>query len=561
MVHAEKIYHEGRDIMKKALEKVLATGMVISMLVGVTGCGKNDTSGSAIGMTEDGIKSITTTMTTESGTVDSAGNASYWWWWYTSVATAPLVELAEDGSYKNILAESYEVNDDMTQYTFHLKADAKWNNGDDVTSADFVNTMTRALDPDCGNGYSAMLFCIVGASDIYNDGADVSTLGVETPDDKTLIFDLVEPTAYFMDLLTLPVFIPTHRELQTETNGPWSMGEDMDKLVSCGPFYMAEYAPNQYCLYKKNESYVLADEIHLDEIKMLEMEDTQAKISAYKTGELDIAEADYTVLDEYEGSDELVKYVATTSNYELFDVTKPPFDDVRVREAFSISIDRAAVAAACGTNYIPSTFFVGTGVISKASGKTWEEEAGGPLLTYDVDKAKELLAEAGYPDGAGFPTVTYKYPSTQIESDIAQALQAQWKENLGIEVQLEAQETQVNISDRRAGDFDICRMQWTADFIDPYTYLSMYRTTDSYNDNHTDCPEYDDLMAQSNKESDPVKRYELLHDAEKVLVSEYFWAVPVLNRETIMLMNSKLTNRIVDPSRGNIRIKYLDIAQ
>ncbi len=550
--------------MKKGFERVLATGMVVSLLLGATGCGKGSSTAGAASesaKSEGGVKSVTTTMSLESGTVDSAGNTSYWWWSYTSLATAPLVELAEDGSYKNILAESYEVNDDMTQYTFHIKADAKWNNGDDVTSADFLNTITRALDPDCGNGYSTMLLCIDGADAIYTDGADISTLGVEAPDDKTLVFNLKEPTAYFMDLLTLPVFIPTHRELQTETNGPWSMGEDMDALVSCGPFYMAEYVPNQYCLYKKNESYVLADEIHLDEVKTLAMEDTQAIISAYKTGELDIATADYTVLEEYADSDELVKYVATTSNYELFDVTEAPFDDVRVREAFSISIDRDAVATACGENYLGTTYFVGTGVVSKASGKTWADEAGEPLLTYDVEKAKELLAEAGYPDGAGFPTVTYKYPSTQIESDIAQALQAQWKENLGIEVQLEAQETQVNISDRRAGDFDICRMQWTADFIDPYTYLSMYRSTDSYNDNGTNCPEYDELMDQSNHEADATKRYELLHEAEKTLVADYYWAVPVLNRETIMLMNSKLTNRIVDPSRGSIRTKYLDITE
>jgi oligopeptide transport system substrate-binding protein len=544
--------------MRKVFKKVVATGLALSMLLGMSACGDKNKAGDAV-TAAGNYKSITTTMSMESGTLDSAGITSYWWWSYTSLATAPLVELAADGSYKNILADSYEINDDMTVYTFHIKEDANWNNGDAVTAADFLNTITRALDPDCGNGYSTMLLCIKGAEAIYKEGADISTLGVECPDDKTIIFNLTEPTAYFMDLLTLPVFIPTHRELQTETNGPWSMGEDMDALVSCGPFYMAEYVPNQYCVYKKNDSYVLKDEIHLDEVKTMAMEDTQAIISAYKTGELDIATADYTVLEEYDGSDELVKYVATTSNYELFDITKPPLDDVRVREAFSISIDRDAVATACGTNYIGTSFFVGTGVISKASGKTWSEEAGGELLTYDVERAKELLAEAGYPNGEGFPTVTYKYPSTQIESDIAQALQAQWKENLGIEVQLEAQETQVNISDRRAGDFDICRMQWTADFIDPYTYLSMYRTTDSYNDNGTNCSEYDALMEESNKESDPVKRYELLHEAEKILVADYFWAIPVLNRETIVLMNPKLTNRIVDPSRGNIRTKYLDI--
>lgn len=546
--------------MRKIWKKIAAIGLAVSMAAGLTACGGGS---STPAVKEDGTayKKITTTMTLETGTLDSAGIISYWWWSYNTVATASLVELAQDGSYKYILAESVDINDDMTEYVFHIRQDANWNNGDAVTAEDFYNTITRSLDPSCGNGYSAQLFSIVGAREIYNGEADMSALGVECVDEKTLKFKLVSSTPYFMDLLTLPVYVPTHRTLQTETNGAWAMGEDMDALVSCGPFYMAEYVPNQYCIYKKNPTYVLADEIYLDEVKTMAMEDTQAIINAYKTGELNIATADYTVLEEYKDSDELVIYDSIVTNYELFDVTEPPFDDVRVREAFSISIDRDAVATACGENYIGSTFFVASSLISKASGKTWAEEAGGDLLIYDVEKAKQLLADAGYPNGEGFPAVTYKYPSTQIESDIAQALQAQWKENLGIEVQLEAQETQVNISDRRAGDFDICRMQWMADYADPFSYLSMYMSTDAYNDNGCNSPEYDDIMNASMVELDTNKRFEMLHEAERILVAEYYWAIPVLNREQIYLFNSNITNRVVDPSRNTVRTKYLDIAE
>lgn len=547
--------------MKKLWKKALAAVAAASIAAGLTACGGS--SGETAETKSDGstYKSVTTTMSMEGGTLDSAGIISYWWWTYNGYATGSLVELAEDGSFKYILAESVDINDDMTEYTFHIREDANWNNGDAVTSEDFYNTITRALDPNCGNGYSSMLFSIENAQAIYDGEADISTLGVECVDDKTLKFTLATSTPYFMDLLTLPVYIPTHRTLQTETNGAWSMGEDMDALVSCGPFYLAEYVPNQYCLFKKNDTYVLKDDIKLDEVKTLAMEDTQAIISAYKTGELTFAEADYTVLGEYKDSPELVTLDSIVSNYELFNVNKAPFDDVRVREAFSIAIDREAVAAACGENYTGSTFFVAKKLISKASGKTWDEEAGGELLEYNVEKAKELLAEAGYPNGEGFPAVTYKYPSTQLESDIAQALQAQWKENLGIEVQLEAQETQVNISDRRNGDFDICRMQWMADFADPFTYLAMYMSTDAYNDNKCACDAYDELMNQSMTETDAAKRYELMHEAEKVLVSEYFWGIPVINRQQVYLMNDNLVNRVIDPSRNTIRTKYLDIQE
>ncbi len=547
--------------MKKSVKKALSAILAAAMALSLTACGSSSSSSTTTNADGTTKKTLVTTMSMESGTLDSAGEISYWWWTYTAYCTAPLVELNDDGSYKYIAAESVEINDDMTEFTFHIREDLNWNNGDAVTSEDFYNTITRALDPSCGNGYSSMLYSIVGAEEIYNGEADMSALGVECVDDKTLKFTLDSPTPYFMDLLTLPVYIPTHRTLQTETNGAWAMGEDLDALVSCGPFYMSEYVPSQYCVFTKNETYALADEIYLDEIKTLAMEDTQSIISAYKTGELNFCTADYTVIEEYSDSAELQMIPQITTKYELFDITEAPFDDVRVREAFSISIDRDAVAAACGSNYTGTTFFIPETFASKASGQTWGEEAGGDLLTYDVERAQELLAEAGYPNGEGFPTITYKYPSTQLESDIAQALQAQWKENLGIEVQLEAQETQVNISDRRNGDFDICRMSWTADYADPFTYLAMYMSTDTYNDNGTNCEEYDELMIASMTETDTATRFELMHEAEKILVAEYFWAIPVLNLDGVYLLNEKYTNIHTDPSRGLIRSKYLDIEE
>lgn len=205
--------------MKKLWKKALAAVVAASIAAGLTACGGS--SGEMAETKSDGstYKSVTTTMSMEGGTLDSAGIISYWWWTYNGYATGSLVELAEDGSFKYILAESVDINDDMTEYTFHIREDANWNNGDAVTSEDFYNTITRALDPNCGNGYSSMLFSIENAQAIYDGEADMSTLGVECVDDKTLKFTLATSTPYFMDLLTLPVYIPTHRTLQTETNG------------------------------------------------------------------------------------------------------------------------------------------------------------------------------------------------------------------------------------------------------------------------------------------------------------------------------------------------------
>ena len=539
--------------MKKIWKRAAALAMAVLTAGSVPGCGQGDRL--AAGVNTD--NAIVTSMSTESGSMDSAGDSSLWWWSYDDVCMAPLMEMEEDGSWNYILAESVDVSDDMTRYTVHIREEAKWNNGDDVTSADFLNTITRALDPECQSGYSSMLFVIQGAQEMYNGEGDVSGLGVTCPDDKTIVFDLTGPCTYFEQLFVLPVYMPTHRELQTETNGDWAMGNDMDALVSCGPYYLAEYVPNQYCLYKKNESYVQADRITTETVQKIVMDDTQSIINAYRAGDLNFITADDIVMDKYAGSDELQVWPSITSYYVLFNMEEAPFDDVRIRQAFTLAVNREEVAQACGSSFEGSGFFVAKHLLSSASGEDWSDEAGEDPVTFDPERARELLAEAGYPDGEGFPQVTYKYPSLQIDSDIAQALQAQWKENLGIEVELQAQEQQVNISTRRSGDYQLCRMRWTADFADPYTFLSMYRTGDSYNDNNTSCEEFDTLMAQAGEESNPTERFRLMHEAEKILLSDYCFGVPVLNSSNIYLVDEHITNFELDPARNVIRTKYL----
>lgn len=423
----------------RKLWKATATLAAAVLLAGsLAGCGSSGGSSSSSGGGKSGSTSdmIVTTMYTEAGSLDSAGESGLWWWSYDDVCMAPIMEMKEDGSWDYILAESVDVNEDMTQYTVHLRSDAKWSNGDDVTSADFKNTIVRALDPNCKSGYSSMLYPIAGAEEMYNGTGDESGLGVDT-------------------------------------------------------------------------------------------------------------------------SDELIASPSQTSYYVLFNVNEAPFDDVRVRQAFSMAVNRDEVASACGSSYEASDFFVAKHLKSSASGKDWAEEAEEDPIGFDPDKAKELLAEAGYPDGEGFPAITYKYPSLQLDSDMAQALQAQWKTNLGIEVELQAEEQQVQVAERRSGDFQLARMRWTADFTDPFTFLSMYRSNDSYNDNKTNCPEYDELMAQSNEESDPAARFELLHQAESVLVNDYCFGVPVLNSSNIYLVSTDITNFEIDPSRNMIRTKYL----
>ncbi|MDR2514590.1 MAG: peptide ABC transporter substrate-binding protein [Christensenellaceae bacterium] len=547
--------------------KLLSVFLILSLLaLSLAACGgaqapETSPAGAAASPSGGGEREITIRMEPETGTLDPAGNSSITYWGYAAYALAPLVELAPDGSYDYIIAESCDINEDNTVFTFHFREGAAWSDGSPCTPADYINTMKRALDPACGSGYSDFLFKVKNGKAIYEGSADPDTLGVSAPDDKTLVITLEEPCQYFLDLLFLPVFYPSHAEKATETNGDWCF--DPARSLANGPFYLAEYVPEQYILLKKNPYYVQKERISLDSIKLLAIADTQSAISAYKTGEVDVTSADYTVLAEYEGEDDLVILPSMTSYYTLLNWDREPLSNPLVREALSISIDRDAIAASAGKgSYEPTSFFVARYMTSKlggGEGKKWGEEVD-PLLALNIERAQQLLAEAGYPGGEGFPELSFKYPAMEVEAAIAQSMQAQWKQNLGITVNLEAQEYQVNISDRRAGDFDICRMRWTADYADPTTFLSMYTASASYNDSGVASAKYEELLALSEREGEPSKRFQLLHDTEKVLVAEEFAFIPTLAGIGVTLRSPKLGNIVINPSRNTPFYKYATLA-
>ena len=194
----------------------------------------------------------------------------------------------------------------------------------------------------------------------------------------------------------------------------------------------------------------------------------------------------------------------------------------------------------------------------KETGEYFVDEAEQPFEE-NVERARELLAEAGYPDGEGFTTLTYSYPTLEMDSDTAQVLQSQLKENLNINIELNAQELQSNYSSRYAGDFELIRMNWTADFADPYTYLSMLLSNSTYNCSGINDPEYDALVEQSNSEADPGKRAELMHQAEKLAVGEQFYIIPLYAMKSVNLVNPEITGILQIPASGALEYRYADI--
>ena len=536
--------------MKKKLTAALLT-LTLVCTGALSGCVTADPSA------EEGEKGITVAISSDTGTMDPAGSIALTYLAYSVSALDELLTYDENGEIEYRAAESYEVNDDSTVWTFHLREDALWSDGTPVTSADFMNTITRALDPASGSGYANYLFPIENAEAIYNGEADVDSLGVETPDEHTLIFRLAEPCVYFLDLLRLPVYTPSCSEYADSVDSGWD--RDPETSLSNGPFCLAEYVPDQYFVLEKNENYWNADAVKLDTITYRFFDDTQSMANAYEAGEADVATSlSSTVMEAYEGTDDLFVTDQIATRYIYMNLNVEPLNDVWVREAINLAINREELCQIVGSDTEPAYNLVAKYMKDKNTGEYFVDEADQPFEE-DVAKAQELLAEAGYPNGEGFPELTYNYPTLEMDSDTAQVIQEQLKENLNITINLEAQELQANYSTRYAGDFDLCRMNWTADFADPYTYLSMLLSNSTYNCSGINDMEYDSIVAASNSESDPAKRSELLHQAEQLAVGEQFYIIPLFAMKSVNLVNPDITGIRQIPASGALEYRYADI--
>lgn len=549
MKHAGETNIRRYDMKKKLTAALLTLTLVCTGAL--SGCVTADPSA------EEGEKGITVAISSDTGTMDPAGSIALTYLAYSVSALDELLTYNENGEIEYRAAESYEVNDDSTVWTFHLREDALWSDGTPVTSADFMNTITRALDPASGSGYANYLFPIENAEAIYNGEADVDSLGVETPDEHTLIFRLAEPCVYFLDLLRLPVYTPSCSEYADSVDSGWD--RDPETSLSNGPFCLAEYVPDQYFVLEKNENYWNADAVKLDTITYRFFDDTQSMANAYEAGEADVATSlSSTVMEAYEGTDDLFVTDQIATRYIYMNLNVEPLNDVRVREAINLAINREELCQIVGSDTEPAYNLVAKYMKDKNTGEYFVDEADQPFEE-DVAKAQELLAEAGYPNGEGFPELTYNYPTLEMDSDTAQVIQEQLKENLNITINLEAQELQANYSTRYAGDFDLCRMNWTADFADPYTYLSMLLSNSTYNCSGINDMEYDSIVAASNSESDPAKRSELLHQAEQLAVGEQFYIIPLFAMKSVNLVHPDITGIRQIPASGALEYRYADI--
>ncbi|WP_341938096.1 peptide ABC transporter substrate-binding protein [Marinimicrobium sp. C2-29] len=435
------------------------------------------------------------------------------------------------------VAERWDVSEDNRVFTFHLREDARWSNGDPVTAEDFVWSWERALMPALGNQYAYSLFVVENA-EAYHRGEieDFSEVGVKALDERTLEVTLANPTSYFLQLLDHHSMFPVHRDTvlahgdMDERGTRWTRPEN---FVGNGAFTIEEWSPGRVFVVAKTDQYWDADQVELQEIHFHPIQQVTTEERMFRSGQLHVTNTMPTSkISVYREADHpalrLNPYLGTY--FYLINTEREPYDDVRVRQALAYSIDRESIVEnITQAGERPAYALTPPGTL----GYTPEAQ-----VPYDPELARELLAEAGYPGGEGMPKVEILYNTMEDHKKIALAIQQMWRRELNVDVTLRNQEWKVYLNSKRISDFDLARLGWIGDYVDPSTFLDLFITDGGNNNTGWGNEQYDELLRKAARSASREERYDYFQQAESILMEE----VPLIP------LYNYTTKRLVSPS-------------
>ena len=434
-----------------------------------------------------------------------------------------LVSYDADGGIVPGNAESWDINDDLTVYTFHLRDGLKWSDGSDLTANDYVYSALRVLTPETTAQYLNMYTdYVVGAQEYYEGTGSAEDVGVKALDDKTLEFTLKDSCPYFIDLVSMWVFDPV-QQATIEANGDkWTASADT--YVCNGPFKISEINMGESVVVVKNENYWDAENVTLDKITFRYIMDTSTALTAYERGEVDgvrsIPSGDIARLRAQQAGVQISTSYGTV--YYDINCAKEPFDNPLVRKALNLAIDRTAlINNVAQVDAEPAYSFLAPGYVVDGKDITEGRSTWDLSATADPEAAKAALAEAGYPDGEGFPTLELSYYSDDNVKKIAEAIGEMWQQNLGITVNITSADWAVFYDAVQAGDYDVAAMGWSADYLNPMSFLPLYYTDDVSNNIFYSNPEYDAVVDQIKTEKDPAAFADLVMQADDIASAEY----------------------------------------
>ena len=416
-------------------------------------------------------------------------------------------------------AERWETSEDLTVWTFHLRDNATWTNGDKVTAQDFVRSYKRILTPTLAAKYAYMLFVMINAEE-YQNGTltDFDQVGVKALDNHTLRITLNSPTPYFLSLLNhytwFPVHVPTiekHGRIDMKGNR-WTRPEN---FVSNGPYRLKSWRLGDALVVEKNPDYWDAGAVKLKEIRFYPIESAETQERLFRAGQLHTTyEMLPSKIEVYQKEQPELLYLHPylSSYFYRVNTTKAPTDNKLVRKALAMAIDREAIVKnVMRGGQMPATFYTPPNTAGYTTRARCEE---------NLSKAKEILAQAGYPGGKGMPKIEILFNTLETHRAVAEAIQEMWRKNLNIEVELVNQEWKVYLDNQRQLNYDVSRAGWTGDYVDPNTFLDMFTSWSQQNQTGWSDDQYDEFIRQAGRAADPAQRLEYFQQAEEILMDE-----------------------------------------
>lgn len=525
--------------MKKKLALVMAAVMTASLALAGCGGSKTDATTAAGGAAAEGTEAAGTEAAGAEGgkvldvqvgpspeTIDPALNSTIDGANMIIHAFEGLLKFDKDNKVVGGLAESWETSEDGLTWTFHLRPDLKWSDGSALTANDFVYSWKRVADPMTAAPYGYDLLNQVAGYDEASAG-DIDALGVSAPDENTFVVELSSPCMFFDKIAAFAVLVPVQQATIDANGEAWTTNPET--YVTCGPYMMTEFTDGSQIVFQKNPNYWDAANITFDQIVWHLIENANAAYSAYQQGELQlIKDVPTEEIASLAGNPEYHVEPIMGTYYISYNTQKEPFNNPKVREALNLAIDRKYVAETImqGT-YSAAKNFVGPGVSDAEPGSSFEEVT---TATYgdhydienyeaDLEKAKQVLAEAGYPNGEGFPAIEYMTNDQGYHKPLAEYLQSAWAE-LGINLTINVQEWKTVSADRRAGNFEIARNGWVYDWDDPSNMINLLETPNGNNDGKYSNPEFDELVEKARMATTTEEHYDFLHQAEQILLND-----------------------------------------
>ncbi|MCI8830761.1 MAG: peptide ABC transporter substrate-binding protein [Lachnospiraceae bacterium] len=551
---------------KRWISGILASVMAMSLLAGCGG-GQTSTGDTTTAAADTGTEAAAGNETT--GNAEAAGNVLRYVMTGEPETLDPnmnnyaessnvllnlftgLYQYSTDGtSVEPGCAESHTVSDDGLTYTFKLREGLKWSDGSPLTAADFEYSWKRELKQETASTAAWQLYYIKNGEAYNNGQCEADEVGVKAIDDTTLEVVLNNPTPYFVNLTAANNFAPVKKEA-VESAEAWT--KSADTYVCNGPFMMAEIKPQEGYSLVKNPNYVFADTVALDGVEMIFIEQAEAALSAYNAGDVDAMSGksiETQAMTQYDGSEELHSYDLIGTSYYDFNCEKE-YMTKEVRKALAMAISRDTINQVAVPSKPKSAYaFVPYGIPYAEETEDFRTKVGNDMIIEDVEAAKQLLADAGYPGGEGLPTLQLIITNTKENKDKAQILQAVWKENLGVNVEIVTFESKVYWDEHGAGNFDVAFDGWTGDYPDPNTNLSIFNKSRMEKEcrwRSEEALRYNDLLEEAATLADNNARMDLFVEMEQILMDE-MPVMPVYFRNTMALVKPHVQGFTCDNS-------------